>query len=523
MRLSTLLLLAFALPAVAKPLVVCTDADPDGFDPAQSANNATHGASASKIYNTLIDYEPGPFKFNPALAERWTISDDGRLYTFHLRRGVKFHTTDWFKPSRDFNADDVLFTLQRQLDPKHPGARGAPGGFPYALSGEWNNLFKRVEKVDDYTIRLELHRPFAPLLERFAHPALSIVSAEYASQLERANTPLAISSQPVGTGPYLLKKYDKGQAIRYEAHPNYFRGRLAIERLVLVPVSDASVRVQKLLAGECQLTDAIKPQDLPRVENHPKLSTTPQRSQASSFLFFNVSKKPFDDKRVRQALNLALDREAIVKTVYDQRAEVGSTPYSPRSLWGVEKVAATSQDLVRAKKLLAEAGYPNGTEVELWVRPGGSGTNPNFKLTAELIQADWAKIGVKTTLRVIDWTELVKRARAGEPPSMLSGWSGALDPDGFYSSLASCDATRNGYNFAQYCNNRLDAELDAGRLATTEAARTRRYLNVQNLLLDELPFATLAYPTQTVVFDRDLKGVEATVNDSYKVERLSWR
>lgn len=520
-----LALLAFATVSAlaAKPLVICADADPDGFDPAQSANTATHAASAAKLYNNLIEYLPGPFKFTPSLAAQWDISADGLVYTFKLRRGVKWHSTDSFKPSRDFNADDVLWTLQRQIDPSHPGAKAAPAGFPYANSGDWKNLFKSVEKIDDHTVKLTLTKPYAPLLERFAHPALAIVSAEYGKQLDKAATPLQISSHPVGTGPYQLKKFDKGAQARYDANPRYWRQKPAIDKLIIATVSDPAVRAQKLLAGECHLADTIKPQDRPRFDGNAQFAVTPLRIQSSSQLFFNVGRKPFDDKRVRQALASVIDRAAIVTSVYDGRAEIATTPYSPRSLWGVEAIRPAVPDFNWARKLLAEAGYPQGFEAEMWVRPGGSGTNPNFKLTAELIQADWAKLGVRLNLVNVEWTELVKKARAGEAPSLLSGWSGALDPDGFYSNLASCDAAGNGYNFAQWCNPQVDTALDAARVATKQADRAKRYVEVQKILADEVPFTTLTYPLQVVIHDRKLLGVEPTAGESFKVEQLRWK
>lgn len=518
-----LLMLGMSTAFAAKPLVICADADPDGFDPAQSANAVTHSASAFKIYNNLIEYEPGPFKFVPSLASKWDISADGLVYTFHLRSGVQWHSSDWFKPSREFNADDVLWTIQRQIDPNHPGAKAAAAGFPYANSGDWKNLFKSVEKVDAHTVKLTLNKPYAPLLERFAHPALAIVSAEYGMQLDKNGTPAQINTLPIGTGPYIFRRFEKGAQIRYDANPNYWRNKPAIDKLIIATVPDPAVRILKLTADECQLADNIKPQDLLKVESLAKLATTSLRIQASSQLFFNVTKKPFDDKRVRQALAMSIDRNAIVKSVYDGRAEVASTPYSARSLWGVDAVKAAPPDVPQAKKLLAEAGYPNGLEAEMWVRPGGSGTNPNFKLTSELIQADWAKIGVKLKLVSVEWVELVKRARAGEAPSLLSGWSGALDPDGFYSNLAGCDAAKNGYNFAQWCDSKAEAALDAARIATSQEARAKLYKDAQKIILDETPFTTLAYPLPVVVYDRNLLGVEPTANDSFKVEKLHWK
>jgi ABC-type transport system substrate-binding protein len=249
----------------------------------------------------------------------------------------------------------------------------------------------------------------------------------------------------------------------------------------------------------------------------------PLRVQSSSQLFLNVSKPPLDDLRVRQALALTIDRGAIVRTVFEGRAEAGVAPYSPRSLWGSEAVKVPLPDLARAKALLKEAGLSEGFKLTLWIRPGGSGTNPNFRQTAELLQADWAKLGVETEIRSMDWVELVKRARAGEPQAMLSGWSGALDPDGFYQSLVSCDAVKNGYNFAQRCNPALDAVLEEARRTVNQEARAKLYRQAQRMVLDDAALITLAYNQPVVVYDRRLTGVVPTPNDSYKAEQLRWQ
>ncbi|GAB3243640.1 ABC transporter substrate-binding protein [Chitinimonas naiadis] len=519
-----LLLVSASLASLAaRPLVICADADPEGFDPAQFASVSTHTASAFKLYNKLIEYLPGPWKLSPSLAERWDISPDGLVYTFHLRRGVKWQRTPWFTPSREFNADDVLWTLKRQIDPKHPGAKAAPAGFPYALAGDWKSLFKSVDKLDDYTVRLSLNRPYAPLLIDMAGYSMDIVSAEYAQQLDRAGTPTQISSLPVGTGPYAFNRYDKGAQVRYTANPDYWRQKPAIDKLMLVIVPDPAVRAQKLRAGECQLAESIKPQDLPRFTSDARFALTPRNLQLSALLFFNVTRKPLDDKRVRQALAMSIDRAAIVKTVYDGQAEPAGTLYSARSLWGVLPARPTVPDWARAKQLLREAGYPEGFEIELGLRAGGSGVNPNSQLTGELIQADWARLGVKLKLVSMEAIELTRRSRAGEVATVLGGWGFALDPDNFYSNQLSCDAIKQGYNAAQWCNPKAEAALDAARAATRQADRIQRYEAVQQLVAEEVPLTPLAFPVPQVVYDKRLGGVASTPNESFKVEQLYWR
>jgi len=209
----TLLPLRAALAAVilgaagnlaAKPLVVCTEASPEGFDIVQYTTAVTADASAETVFNRLVDFKPGTTDIEPALAERWDISADGLTYTFHLRQGVKFHTTDYFTPTRDFNADDVLWSLRRQLDPNHPWHDKTSVGYPYFESMAFKDLLKSVEKTDDHTVVITLTRPEAPFLRDMAMAFTSIYSAEYADQLLKAGKTGDLNSKPIGTGAFIF-------------------------------------------------------------------------------------------------------------------------------------------------------------------------------------------------------------------------------------------------------------------------------------------------------------------------------
>lgn len=176
-------LLSVAISAAAKPLVVCTEASPEGFDMVQYTTAVTADAVAETIFNRLVDFKPGTTDIEPALAESWEISPDGLQYTFHLRKGVKFHTTDYFTPTRDMNADDVVWSFQRQLDPKHPWHDKSSVGFPYFESMGFKELLKSVEKTDDHTVIFTLTRREAPFLADIAMAFSSIFPAEYADKL----------------------------------------------------------------------------------------------------------------------------------------------------------------------------------------------------------------------------------------------------------------------------------------------------------------------------------------------------
>ncbi|MFC4160957.1 ABC transporter substrate-binding protein [Chitinimonas lacunae] len=500
-------LLALAGAAGAKPLVFCSEASPEGFDGGMFTAATTQDASSEAVYNRLVDFERGTTKVIPGLAERWEISKDGLEYTFHLRRGVKFHTTDWFKPTRDFNADDVLWTFQRMIDPKHPGANASPQGWPYAADMGFPTLIKKIERLDDYKVKFVLSKPEAPFLADLGMGFASIVSAEYAQQLHKANKPGQIALLPVGTGPYVFKRYDKGAQTRYEANPQYWRGKPGSDKLIFAITEDPAVRVQKLKRGECNFTVYPKPADIPQLKADPKLQVLSTKALTLAYLAFNTQKKPFTDKRVRQALALAIDKGAMVKAVYEGSAAPAHLPL-PSSMWSYNKsIKPYSLDLAQAKKLLAEAGLPNGFETTMYVRNGGGGTNPNPKLTAEMVQADWAKIGVKLKIVPMEWAELLKRTKAGEHDTTINGWAGDNgDPDNFLTPNLTCASAQSGENRARWCNKSFDDLVEKAKRATDIKERTKLYEQAQQVFIDEMPWATLVEPMTTVVFQKTVTG-----------------
>src|SRR5687767_5117059 len=218
--------------AHAKTLVYCSEGSPEGFDPALYTAGTTFNASSRPIYNRLAEFERGTTNVVPGLAESWEVSPDALEYTFHLRKGVKFQTTPYFTPTRDFNADDVVFTFERQWKKENPYFAYSGGSWEYFNGMSMPDLLKSIAKVDDYTVKITLARPNAPMLANLAMDFASIVSKEYADKLAAANRKDQLNQQPIGTGPYQLVEYMKDATIRYSANPTYFRGRQKIDDLV---------------------------------------------------------------------------------------------------------------------------------------------------------------------------------------------------------------------------------------------------------------------------------------------------
>jgi len=246
--------LAAAAPAPAdaqaKTLVYCGAADPEGFDMARWVGTQTIDAVGVALYNRLVEFEAGTLRLVPGLAERWELGADGRAYTLHLRRGVRFHTTDWFKPTRDMDADDVVLSLERYRD-RESAFNKAYGVTSYPYNNTWAANLASVEKVDPHTVRVTLKQADATFIANLAMVTSHVISAEYAGQLEKAGRLAELDTKPVGTGPWVMRRYDKDVAVRYDAHPQYWGGRAKVDRLVVQTVKDSAVRVQKLKAGEC--------------------------------------------------------------------------------------------------------------------------------------------------------------------------------------------------------------------------------------------------------------------------------
>ena len=266
-------LLAGAPLAQATNLVFCSEGSPAGFDPAQYTTGTDFDASAETIFNKLTQFERGGTQVKPGLAESWDISEDGKVYTFHLRKGVKFHTTDYFKPTREFNADDVLFTFQRMLDKNNPFRKAYPTEFPYFTDMGLDQNIAKVEKVDDYTVRMTLNEVDAAFLQNLAMPFPSIQSAEYADKLLKAGKAAEINQKPIGTGPFVFSRYQKDAVIRYKANPDYWDkvDGPKVDNLIFSINTDPSVRMQKLKAGECQITVYPRPADLDGLKKDPNL------------------------------------------------------------------------------------------------------------------------------------------------------------------------------------------------------------------------------------------------------------
>ena len=501
-------LLSVALGATAKPLVVCTEASPEGFDMVQYTTAVTADAVAETIFNRLVDFKPGTTDIEPALAESWDISPDGLQYTFHLRKGVKFHSTDYFTPTREMNADDVLWSFQRQLDPKHPWHDKSSVGFPYFESMGFKELLKSVEKIDDHTVVFTLTRREAPFLADVAMAFSSIFPAEYADKLLKEGKASELNSKPIGTGPFIFTRYAKDAQVRFKANPDYFRGKPPADPLVLAITTDNNVRLQKLKANECQIALYPKPDDIPSIKADANLKVDELAAMTTGYIAMNTTRKYMSDVRVRKAIDIAFDKEAYVNSLYGKgNALVATGPYPPTLLGFNNSLKNPPRDLDKARALLKEAGVPEGTVITLFTRNGGGPTNPNPMLGAQMMQADLAKVGLKLDIRVMEWGEMLKRAKNGEHDMVSAGWAGDNgDPDNFLTPNLSCDAAKNGENYARWCNKTFQDLIDEARSDAEPAKRAELYEKAMLVFEQDQPWIPMAYPKMFTAMRKNVEG-----------------
>ena len=508
--LLTLLALPAALcltPLAAKTLVYCSEGSPENFYPGVNTTGTSFDVS-EQIYDNLVGFERGGTSVVPALAEKWSISKDGLEYTFNLRKGVKWQSNKNFKPSRDFNADDVLFMIERQWKESHPFFKVTSPNHSYFGDMGMPKLLKSVDRVDDYTVKIVLNRPEAPFLSDLAMQWAGVQSKEYADAMLKAGTPEKIDQEPVGTGPFSLVQYQKDAIIRFKANPDYWAGKAAIDDLIFSITPDSAVRWAKLQKGECHVMPYPNPADLDAMRKDSNVQVLEQAGLNVGYLAYNTTKKPFDDVRVRKAINMAMDKNAIVSAVYMSTGVPAINPIPP-SMWAYNKsIKDDAFNPAEAKKLLAAAGYPNGFITDLWAMPVQRPYNPNAKRIAELMQADLAKIGVTAEIKSFEWGEYRKRMQAGEHQMGMLGWTGDNgDPDNFLDTLLGCDSAKtNGSNVAKFCYQPYEDLVSKAKLVTNVAERTKLYEQAQVIFKEQAPWFTIAHAVQLKPVRKEVVG-----------------
>ncbi|STD07546.1 Dipeptide-binding protein [Cronobacter universalis NCTC 9529] len=285
------LLPASAIAANSDTLIYCSEASPESFNPQIASSGPSFVASSQVLYNRLVNFDPKTNTPVPSLATEWKVSPDGKTWTFTLRQGVKFNSNKFFKPTRDFNADDVIFSVMRQKDPNHPYHKVSQGNYEYFQDVGLDKLITEVKKLDDYHVQFTLSEPNAAFLADWGMDFASILSAEYADAMMKKGTPENVDNWPIGTGPYALQQYKVDSLIRYIANPNYWDGAVPTKHLIFSITPNVETRLAKLKTNECQIIPAPSPVQFEPIKADKNLTLHSVEALNVGYLAFNTEKK----------------------------------------------------------------------------------------------------------------------------------------------------------------------------------------------------------------------------------------
>ncbi|GGA98060.1 ABC transporter substrate-binding protein [Allosediminivita pacifica] len=493
---STLALGALTAPAAAQTppgvLIVGQIAEPKSLDPA-AVTAVNDFRILVNLYEGLVAYEPGTLEVAPALATDWEINEEGTEYTFTLREDVTFHD------GTPFNAEAVKFNFDRMLDEEHPYHDTGP--FPLAF---FFSSVEETEVVDEYTVKFHLNAPYAPFLSNLAYPTGLMVSPAAVEQYGAD-----YGRNPAGTGPFTFGEWRSNEAVVLEKNADYWGEEAGTEAVVFRPITDANTRVAEMLAGGIDLMVEVPPTSLGQFTDTDAYQVYEQSGPHVWFLILNAKEGPFADKRVRQAVNYAVDKEAIVNDVLEGTAEVAAGPTPPAFAWAYnEELDPYPHDPEKARELLAEAGA-EGASLTFYVTEGGSGMlDPISMGTA--IQADLAEVGLDVSIETYEWNTFlgeVNPGLEGKADMAEMAWM-TNDPDTLPYLALRTDAfpSEGGFNSGYYSNEEVDQLLEEARVATDQEERARLYKEMQEIVQEDAPWLFVANWKQNAVTSDRVEG-----------------
>ena len=465
-------------------LVVGQIAEPKSLDPA-TVTAVNDFRILMNMYDGLVRYKDGTLEVEPALAKSWTISDDGKTYTFSLRTGISFHD------GSKFDANAVKFNFDRMLDKNHPYHNTGP--FPLSF---FFSAIENVEVVSDNSVRFTLNAPYAPFLSNLAYPTGLIASPEaiknYGSDFGR---------NPVGTGAFKFNSWKANEAVIVDRNENYWDGKSGSKTIVFRPITDGNTRVAEMLSGGIDMMVEVPPISLSKFQGND-FSIAEQAGPHVWFLILNAKEGPFSNKKVRQAANYAINKEAIVKDVLEGTAAIAAGPTPPAFAWAYNNnLQPYPYNPEKAKALLNEANLSD-KKLTFYVTQGGSGMlDPVAMGTA--IQADLEAVGFDVEIKTFEWNAFlgeVNPGLEGKADMAEMAWM-TNDPDTLpYLALRTgAWPDKGGFNSGYYSNPKVDQLLEAARSSTDQSERAKLYQEMQTIVQEDAPWVFVANWKQNAV------------------------
>ncbi|MGB9667374.1 MAG: peptide-binding protein [Thermosulfidibacteraceae bacterium] len=502
----TILLLLFYQKISASTLTIGSIGEPKRLLPILAVD-VPSATISGLVFNGLLKYD-GNLNVVGDLAESWEIKNGGKTLVFHLKKNV------YWQDGKPFTARDVIFTYKKVIDPKV--------ATPY--SGEFM-LVKRVIAPNDYTVIVEYKKPYAFSLVSW----MMGIMPEHLLSKEDINTS-KYNRYPVGTGPFILERWETGRFIELRANPNYHGGKPKIDRIIYRIIPDSSTMFMELKAGKLDYMN-LSPFQYSRQFNNRYLLENFVRYRYPSFSYtylgLNIRLDIFKDKRVRKALCYAIDREMIVKVVLLGFGSVSNGIFPPSSLSYNPNVKPFPYDPKKALSLLREAGWKlrngmlmkDGKPFEFTIITN-QGNNQRIAV-AEIIQYQLKRIGIKVNIRVLEWQALLRMIEERNFQAVLLGWSTGFDSDP-YDIWHSSKTGSGEFNFIGYKNEEVDRLLELGRTIFDPKRKKEIYGKVQELIYEDQPYVFLYVPDNLVAVHKKVKGIELKkAGIIYNIEK--WR
>ncbi|WP_370456246.1 ABC transporter substrate-binding protein [Planomicrobium sp. YIM 101495] len=488
-----------------KTLIFGRGGDSVSLDPITVTDGESYKVTKN-IFDTLVNFGEQDTEIHPGLAKEWTPAEDGLTYNFVLEEGVKFHD------GTDFNAEAVVANFERW-------AGGDADQFPYygsmfgGFGDEEGHVIESVTAVGDFEVEFKLKRPQAPFLKNIAMSSFGIASPTAFEEMGDK-----FGDSPVGTGPFKFVEWKRNDTITIEKFEDYWvDGEPKLDTVVFRSLPDNSARLNALLSGEIDLADGITPADSATVEGDDNLQLFERPSMNVGYLGLTTTREPFDDPKVRQAMNYAIDKQAIVDAFFEGRGDVAKNPIPPAISGYNDDIEAYPYDPEKAKELLAEAGLEDGFEMELYAMPVPRPYMPDGEKVAEAIQKNLADIGVTAEIVSYEWATYLEKAANGEADAFLLGWTGDNgDADNFIYVLLDQDNIGSN-NYTYYENQELHDILIEAQTEVDEDVRNELYAKAQEIIHEDAPWVPLAHSTPLLAGGKNVVNFKAHPTGSDKL------
>ena len=481
--------------SAANTLTFLFAGDTNRLDP--PAMDAQEGFIATTaMYEGLVRYKSGSTDVEPALAEKWDISPDGKEYIFHLRSGVKFHD------GSPLTAEAVAFTFDREVNKDnalYQDAQGDYGGFPF-INDYISGVVTKVEAVGELDVKFTLNRKFSPLLSNLAIPPGFVISMEALKKYGKG-----INENPVGTGPFKFVEWKKDDHITVEAFDGYWGSKPKLQRIVFQPVPEPSVRALKIQRGEGDVAWPFDPKDAAAIKANADSDVLEQPGLNVNMAEFNLNQPENQNKLLRQAMNYAINKEEIAAKLYSG-AGVVETGVLPPTSWAFDKdLKGYPFDADKARQLLKDSGY-DGSTLTLDTYTIARGYNPQGDKLAQAVQQYLADVGVKTEIKTGEWTQYRADRRAGKLHISFGGWQADTgDPENFLGVFFH-SSNKGGVNTSFYGVPEVDQLLNAANEETDVAKRKDLFNQAERRIVDDAPWLFIGHMKQQVAIRKRVQG-----------------